>query len=102
MHRRDRPAHVGLGELAIAVEFEQVLHVAERLQAGDEVDESLARIVVELAHGLGVEGRIVRSDLWVAAEAERVLGVEHQHVELELHAEVDHLAQAGGGRNLAA
>lgn len=101
IRRREGPAAVALVQVPVALEGEDPLHVAQGLEAGHELHVAGRRVGVELAQLLGAEGRGARADLGVAPEAEGVLGVEHQHVELEPDAQVQELADAGDGGNLA-
>jgi hypothetical protein len=99
---RQRPARIGLGEVLVLGEREDVLHVAERLQVGHQLDMARGGVCVEFAQHLRFERGRVGSDLRMTPEAEGVLHVEHQHVELEAHAEVDERVQRLGRRHLAA
>jgi len=100
--RGQRPAVPGLVEVRVFGVLQHVGHVPERLQAGDQLDAAVRRVGVELAHRLGVERRILRADPGMAPEAEGVLGVEHQHVQLGARAQIDDLADRLGFRDLAA
>ena len=61
---------------------------------GHQLDVMRGGVGVERAQRLGVERRRAGADLRMAPEAEGVLDVEHQHVQLQPHAEIDERAAA--------
>ena len=100
--RRERPAPLGFGERCVTRQRQDALHVSERLQRRNQVDEARGGVGVELAQRRRAERRGAGADFRVAAEGEGVLDVQHQDVELETHAEIDELVQRREGRDLAA
>ena len=98
---RDGPGDVTLGQWRITRELQDVFHMPERLQTGDEVHEARCSVTVELEKRLRVQRAGPGSDGWVPTKAEGVLGVEHQGVELEPNAQVEQRPQAVRGWHLA-
>jgi len=101
LRRGEGPALVGLIEFGVGSVLEDVAHVAEGLERGDQIHVALRRVGIELSHRLGIEGRSVGTDLRMSSKAKGVLGVEHQDVQLEPYAQIDHLFQALRRRDFA-
>ncbi len=102
LRTRECPARIRLGQMLVLGKREDVIHVAERLQVGHQLDVACGGVGVEFAQQLRFERGRAGSDLRMTSEAEGVLYVEHQHVELEAHAEIDERVQRFGRRHLAA
>ena len=78
------------------------MHVPERLESRHELDVALRRVAIELAELAGVHRRGALSNRRMSPKAKDMLGVEHEHVELEPNHEVDELEERLHRRHLAA
>ena len=101
MTRSDGPAAFGFRHGPICGQFEDMLHVPEGLKAGNEFHEALGRVGLERREGPGIEWARVSPDSRMFLEAERMLGIKHEHIQLEDHTGIDQFLEALSTGNLA-
>ncbi|OPZ07056.1 MAG: hypothetical protein BWZ08_02103 [candidate division BRC1 bacterium ADurb.BinA292] len=88
-----------LGERTVGGAAQPAFHVPERVLVGDELDEPLAAILVQVEDLLRGEGRGVGPDRAVVAIGERVFGVQLELIDLPLGERVDQVHQRPHARD---